>query len=187
MGEKHKRNITEKLTDKELQNTLSIVSKMITSLEPKQQHLMAEWLETWCTYLGYEKSFIPERLKYYKRGDIVLAHFGFNTGSELGGAHFAVVVEKNNNKTSNTVTVVPLSSLAEGATESDLHKSEVYLGKIFPGTTKISYAMPLQIRAVSKLRIIKPKTTKDLQIRLTGAQLQEIDNKIISLFTKKNY
>ena len=113
-----------------------------------------------------------------------MANFGFNVGSELGGAHYAVVVENNNNNASNTLVVVPLSSLADGKTESDLHKSEVYLGKILPGSDKLSYAMPLQIRAISKLRIIKPKTKNDGQYRINGSQLQMIDNKVMELFTK---
>ncbi|MCH5297825.1 MAG: type II toxin-antitoxin system PemK/MazF family toxin [Ruminococcus sp.] len=157
---------------------------MIKSLHPKQQHIMVEWLDEWCKYLSFEKSFVPQKLKFYKRGDIVLAHFGYNIGSELGGTHYAVVVEKDNNKASNTVTVVPLSSLADDKTQEDLHKSEVYLGKIFPNSDKQSYAKPLQIRAVSKIRIIKPKTTKDNQYKLNGSQLQQIDDKIKELFTK---
>lgn len=184
MGDKHKKHITKGLNPKELQDALSTVSNMITSLKPKQQHIMADWLKTWSMYLNFEKTFIPGRLKYYKRGDIVLVNFGFNTGSELGGAHYAVVVEKNNNNASNTVTVVPLSSLADGMTEEELHDSEVYLGKIFSDSDKLSYAMPLQIRTISKLRIIKPKTSRDGQFRLKGEQLKEIDEQIIRLFTK---
>ena len=185
MSDKHKRNITQNLTNKELSDTLNTVEKMLNSLDPKQQHIMAEWLDDWCNYLGFEKSFVPQKLKFYKRGDIVLVHFGYNVGSELGGAHYAVVVENNNNKASNTVTVVPLSSLADDKTQTDLHKSEVYLGKIFPNSDKESYAMPLQIRVVSKIRIIKPKTKKDYQYKLNGSQLQQIDDKIKELFTKK--
>lgn len=184
MDNKHKKHITNNLTPTELQATLTSVENMIKSLKPKQQHIMSEWLMTWCMYLSFEDSFIPGRLKYYKRGDIVLVHFGFNTGSELGGAHYAVVVEKNNNNASSTITVVPLSSLADGKTEKDLHDSEVYLGKVLPGSDKMSYAMPLQIRTVSKIRIIKPKNTSDHQYTLTSEQLAEIDDRIIRLFTK---
>ena len=134
--------------------------------------------------VGFEKSFVPAKLKYYKRGDIVLAHFGFNVGSELGGTHYAVVVENDNNNASNTLVVVPLSSLADGKTESDLHRSEVYLGNVLPDSDKLSYAMPLQIRVISKLRIIKPETNKDNQYRLNGSLLQKIDDKVNELFTK---
>lgn len=184
MADKHTKNITDDLTAKEILATISTVGDMVTNLDPKQQHIMVEWLEVWCKYLGFEKTFIPAKLKYYKRGDIVLAHFGFNVGSELGGTHYAVIVENNNNKASNTVVVVPLSSLADDKTESDLHKSEVYLGKVLPDSDKLSYAKPLQIRAISKLRIIKPKTNKDAQYTISGEQLQQIDDKIKELFTK---
>jgi mRNA-degrading endonuclease toxin of MazEF toxin-antitoxin module len=184
MSQKHKRNITKPLTEDELNNTLSTVETMIKSLEPKQQHIMAEWLETWNKYVNFEKSFIPAKLKYYKRGEIVLAHFGYNVGSELGGIHYAVIVENNNNKSNNTVTVVPLSSLEEGKSKEDLHHSEVLLGSLLPNSDKLSYAMPHQIRAISKLRIIKPKKVKDGVYKISAEQLSEIDNKVKSLFTR---
>lgn len=49
----------------------------------------------------------------YKRGSIVQVEFGFRIGNELGGRHYAVVVDKKNDLYSSTVTVVPLSSLKE--------------------------------------------------------------------------
>ena len=184
MSEKHKRNITCDLTEQELSNTLSTVENMIKSMPAKQQHIMSEWLETWSTYINFEASFKPEKLKYYKRGEIVLAHFGYNTGSELGGPHFAIIVENNNNKYNNNVVVVPLSSLDENKSRNDLHKSEVYLGNVLHNTNKQSYAMPQQIRAISKLRIIKPKRSNDDVIKIPTEKLEEIDIKIRKLFTK---
>ncbi len=184
MSSKHKRDDVANLTREELDNTLSVVEKMIKDLPPKQQHIMSEWLMVWSKYMAFEKTFQPEKLRYYKRGEIVLAHFGFNTGSELGGPHYAVIVEKNNNNKNNTVVVVPLSSLDTGKSKKDLHHSEVYLGKILPGSDKESYAMPAQIRAVSKLRIIKPKTPVDFVYKITSEQLQQIDDKIKALYTK---
>lgn len=184
MSEKHKKNITSCLSEDDLNNTLSTVKNMIKSLPPKQQHLMSDWLKIWCKYIQFEKTFIPQKLKYYKRGEIVLAHFGYNTGSELGGKHYAVVVENNNNNANNTITVVPLSSLDENENENDLHKSDVYLGEVVPNSGKRSFAKPSQIRAISKLRIIKPKHKEEEQLKISGAKLQEIDKKIIELFTK---
>lgn len=183
MSQKHKRTITENLTETEINNTLSTIKNMLESLEPKQQHIMAEWIDVWCKYIGFEKRFQPQRLRYYKRGEIVLAHFGYNVGSELGGIHFAVIVENNNNNSNNTVTVVPLSSLEEGKSKDDLHKSEIYLGAVLPGD-KISYAMPLQMRNISKLRVIKPKAKGEKAFKISAEQLSEIDNKIKELFTK---
>ena len=158
MSEKHKRNITEELNEQQLNRALSTVKSIFETLAPKQQHIMAEWLATWLNYIKFEKNFLPQRLKYYKRGDVILVHFGYNTGSELGGKHYAVVVEKNNNKSNNTIIVVPISSLDEGKTEADLYKSDVYLDVIIPSSDKRCFAKVSQIRAISKLRIITPKT-----------------------------
>lgn len=186
MSEKHKRHITKNLSEDEINSTLGTVKTMLESLPPKQQHIMAEWLDVWCKYIGYEKNFLPQRLKYYKRGEIVLAHFGYNVGSELGGVHYAIIVENNNNKSNNTMVVVPLSSLEDNKSKEDLFPSEVFLGNILPNSDKLSYAMPQQIRVISKLRVIKPKSAKDVVYKISREQLNEIDNKIKMLFTKGN-
>ena len=55
---------------------------------------------------------------------------------------------------------------------------------LIPLKNKLSYAMPQQIRSISKLRIIKPKFSKDGVFKINAAQLDEIDNKIKSLFTR---
>ncbi len=185
MSEKHKRDFSEELTDDEINSVVDKIKKTIKLLPLKQQRILKEWLDVWCRYIGFEKTFEPQKLRYYKRGEIVLAHFGYNVGSELGGTHYAVVVENNNNRSNNTVTVVPISSMADNKSVDDLHHSEVFLGEIIPGSDKLSYAMPLQIRAVSKLRIIKPKKTSDGTYKVTSEQLTEIDNKIIALFTRQ--
>lgn len=186
MSDKHKRNITQNLSNSEINKLSETIENMLRSLDPKQQHIMAEWLDVWCEYISFEKSFSPQKLKYYKRGEIVLVNFGYNVGSELGGVHYAVVVEKDNNKSSNTVMVVPLSSLEDGKCPEDLHKSEVYLGNIIPNSDKLSYAKPLQMRTVSKLRIIKPKSAKDSVCKINAEQLGSIDEKIKSLLTRKD-
>lgn len=45
---------------------------------------------------------------------------GFNVGSELGGAHYAIVLDKENKHTSNTLTIVPLSSYKGKVYERDI-------------------------------------------------------------------
>lgn len=185
MGEKHKRSFSDELTDDEIGSVSDNIKSVLKSLPLKQQRILKEWLDVWCKYIGFEKTFDPKKLRYYKRGEIVLAHFGFNVGSELGGTHYAVVVENNNNLSNNTVTVVPISSMADDKKIENLHHSEVFLGEVIPDSNKKSYAMPLQIRAISKIRIIKPKKSKDGVYKVSSEQLTEIDNKIISLFTKE--
>lgn len=46
----------------------------------------------------------------YKRGQIVLVNFGYRIGSELGGNHYAIVLDVKNSRHNNTLTVVPLKS-----------------------------------------------------------------------------
>lgn len=183
--EKHKNAASEADSDK-LKQSLQALNNSVSEMPAKQQNIIADWILTWSRYLKFEKTFKPDRLKYYKRGDIVHVHFGFNIGNEQGGTHYAVVVDNNNNKSSGCMVVVPISSIEEGRSVNSLHGSEVYLGKIIPGSDIESYAQPLQIRCISKLRIIKPKYDNDTSYILNTEQMDRIDNKIIEIFTKKH-
>jgi mRNA-degrading endonuclease toxin of MazEF toxin-antitoxin module len=164
--------------------TLANLKVAIKRQPQKQQRLLNEWLEKWGKYLTFESLFDPKRLVYYKRGDIVLVHFGYNVGNEQGGVHYAVVVENENSLSSGIVMVVPLSSLDAGKTIADLHKSEVFLGQLIGGID--CYAMPLQMRTVSKLRIIKPKHKTQSKVTVPGNLLDKIDEQIRLNFTKQN-
>ena len=42
---------------------------------------------------------------------MVNVHFGYRVGSEIGGLHYAVVLDVKNDRSSRVVTVVPLTSL----------------------------------------------------------------------------
>jgi len=179
---KHKKKITVSLNIPDFVNNLTILINSITSLDNKKQYLINDWLGVWSTYIAFESKFDPKRLVYYKRGDIIHAHFGYNVGNELGGTHYAVVVENNNNNASGILTVVPISSLEEGKTKNDLYKTEVYLGKIIGNTE--CFAMPTHIRPISKLRIIKPKRKNDGKITLPSDLLDKIDEQIKLSFTK---
>ncbi|MCC8163493.1 MAG: type II toxin-antitoxin system PemK/MazF family toxin, partial [Lachnospiraceae bacterium] len=72
--------------------------------------------------------FSPQRLRRYKRGEIIKVHLGFNVGSEEGGLHYAVVVEKNNPKSSPVVTIVPLTSVKPNTNIERLPSGDVFLG-----------------------------------------------------------
>ncbi len=47
-------------------------------------------------------------LRRYKRGEIVKVHLGFNVGSEEGGLHYAVVLDKKTMQ--NLLLLLQLSS-----------------------------------------------------------------------------
>lgn len=82
-----------------------------TDKDNKKASLLAYWAKDYTKYITSEENFDSKSLIKYKRGDVLLIEFGFRIGSELGGRHHAVVVDKDNSIYSDTITVVPLSSL----------------------------------------------------------------------------
>ena len=76
----------------------------------KKVNLISYWLKDYIKYIKDEKNFNPINLKTYERGDIIKVNLGFNIGSEMGGLHYYVVIDKKNNRNSPVVTVIPLSS-----------------------------------------------------------------------------
>ena len=91
----------------------------------KQASLLSYWLYDYMRMLKKEKTFDPRKLKRYKRGEIVKVHLGYNIGSEQGGLHYAIVLDKNNSPSDQTITIVPLSSVKNN---KPLHRSKVLLG-----------------------------------------------------------
>lgn len=91
----------------------------------KKANLISYWLETFIGYIQREEEFNPSKLKRYERGDIIKVNFGFNIGSEYGGLHYAIVLDKANARNSPVITVVPLTSYAEGDV---IHENDVNLG-----------------------------------------------------------
>lgn len=87
------------------------------------------WLEDYIKYLNREKIFDPKKQKRYKRGDIIKANLGFNVGSEEGGLHYCVVLDKNNPLSSPVLTVIPLTSVKKDTDINNLKSGCIYLGK----------------------------------------------------------
>lgn len=88
-------------------------NKHIELAEYKKSDLLAYWFKDFARYHDEERTFDTTSLKTFKRGDIVKVNLGFNVGKELGGLHYCVVVNKNDNPYSGTLNVVPLSSAKE--------------------------------------------------------------------------
>lgn len=88
-------------------------NKHIELAEYKKTHLLSYWIEDFSQYHDAEKIFDTTTLKTFKRGDIVKVNLGFNIGKEMGGLHYCVVVNKNDNPYSGTLNVIPLSSAKE--------------------------------------------------------------------------
>lgn len=91
----------------------------------KKAALISKWIEQYANYISFESKFDPSKNIHYKRGDIVFVNFGFGIGSEFGGNHYAVVLDKNNYRNASSVTVIPLSSHKEN---KELYERDVFLG-----------------------------------------------------------
>lgn len=79
----------------------------------KKSMILSYWVKTYVEFIRKEKTFNPENLIKYKRGSIIKVDFGFRIGNELGGEHYAVVLDNKNSLSSGILTVVPLLSLKE--------------------------------------------------------------------------
>lgn len=115
----------------------NFLSCLISGGDPKIPHndstkkkadLLSYWINDYTKMLIQEFSFNPSNTKKYKRGEIIKAHFGFRIGSEEGGLHYAVVIEKDNPRSSDTVTVIPLTSVKNNTDVTKLRYGQVYLG-----------------------------------------------------------
>ncbi len=76
----------------------------------KRAMLLGYWIKTYVRYLRHEDSFSPHSVYRLKRGSVISVEFGYRVGRELGGIHYAIVLDVNNSIHTNTVTVVPLNS-----------------------------------------------------------------------------
>ncbi|MDE6107149.1 MAG: type II toxin-antitoxin system PemK/MazF family toxin [Oscillospiraceae bacterium] len=83
----------------------------------KRAMLLAYWVRTYVKYIRDEDKFVPQSIFSLKRGSIVRVEFGYRVGKELGGRHYAAVLDVDNSIYRNTVTVVPLGSIKESSAQ----------------------------------------------------------------------
>ena len=86
--------------------------------EFKKSNLLSYLISDFSEYHDMERTFDTTKLKTFKRGDIVKANLGFNIGHELGGLHYCIVLTKHDNPYSDTLNVIPLSSVKNNKTYS---------------------------------------------------------------------
>ena len=98
----------------ELSDLLDKWRKSTSGKDIKKAQLLSYWLKSYSRFLSRESSFNPQSIPKLTRRQIVSVDFGFRIGSELGGLHYAVVLDKQNGFKGDTVTVVPLGSKKEG-------------------------------------------------------------------------
>lgn len=107
------------------------LTSMISSADPvdrSRADKLSYWLCDYIKFLDYEKEFSPRKLRRYKRGEILKVHLGYNIGSEEGGLHYAIVLDKANSINCPTITIAPLTSVKPKTDINNLHPGSVYLG-----------------------------------------------------------
>lgn len=94
--------------------------------DKKKLSLISYWMKDYFNYLKKEVNFNPRSLKRYERGDIIKVNLGYNIGSEEGGLHYGIVLDKNNALNSSVITIIPLTSIKND--DSEAHENDIVLG-----------------------------------------------------------
>lgn len=148
----------------------------------KKVKLMSYWMKEYCEYLKEEKTFKPEKLKRYERGDIIKVNLGYNVGSEEGGLHYAVVWDMKNSMYSKVITVIPLSSVKKD--DYKPRKQEVLLGndlydRLCEKHAKVSIKCMEMLESDIKKHDHIKSTIFELKIEMTrlDKEYEEVQNK----------
>ncbi len=100
-------------------------------------------------------------------------------GSEEGGLHYCVVLDRNNSRNSPVITIVPLTSVKDKTDVKRLHKGNVYLGdelyqslksKITHEITELSDKVNELLKSVDSTE--KKMCTPDIKERIASANQQ---------------
>lgn len=143
----------------------------------KKVNVISYWLKDYINYIKEENDFNPIDLKTYERGDVIKVNLGFNIGSELGGLHYCVVIDKKNNRNSPVVTIIPLSSQKT----DKINKNSIALGndiyeKMIDKSNKLLEESQNEIEENKKQLIIENKKLSE-----TNADADEIYSKTTEL------
>lgn len=147
----------------------------------KKVNLISYWQKDYINYIKDEKNFNPINLKTYKRGDVIKVNLGFNIGSELGGLHYCIVIDKKNNRKSPVVTVIPLSSQKT----DKINKNSIILGndiynKLMEKSNRLLEDSKIEIRENKNklLTEIKKLTNSNASSDEIYLKTTELNNKI---------
>lgn len=116
----------------------------------------------------------------YKRGQVLKIDFGVNLGTELSHTHFAIVLNDDDTRLTDNITVIPLTS-KNGYKRLNLGNlvSQEYNSSKYDNET---YAIITQIKTISKKRILE----NDNRLICSEEILTKLDNAIKDYLTKIN-
>jgi len=101
--------------------------KELLKTQYKKAAILSYWLRDYLNYLKAEVTFKPRFNMSYKRGQIVYVNFGYRVGTELGGCHYAIVLDAHNSQSNSQLTVIPMKSKREKSTSySSIYHVDLY-------------------------------------------------------------
>lgn len=167
-----------------LEKVNNYIAELISGDETKQKRadVLCYWIEDYIRFLSKESDFDPKNCRKYNRGDIVKAHLGYRVGSEEGGLHFCVVLDKDNSFSSPVVTVVPLTSLKKSSDIHKVPKYNVYLGNEIYNSLMLKTKEHLKFAEELNERINShslPEEKEELDKRIV--QLRKFSNEIMKM------
>ena len=169
-----------------IDNSLNKLNSLLNSyLESDEYSVISKadklsyWIEDYTKFLTYEPNFKPDKLKRYKRGEIIKVHLGYKIGSEEGGLHYCAVLDKNNSIKNPTITVIPLTSLKEHVDIHNLPLGSVYLGNSLY-TAMFAKLSLLENIQKEKLDDLTQKVT-ELATQITASSSNELADKFKTL------
>lgn len=187
------RRYTKEDVDIHFEQALNYFSEYIEALISDEDFSKVDklsyWLQDWTNFLKFENTFNPRSLRRYKRGEIIKAHLGFNVGSEEGGLHYCVVIEKNNPLSSPVISVIPLTSVKNDTQLSSLHNGSIYLGnELYTSLySKVSTFNNRLRKRLSELQdaVEKSKSSDDFSLDIISNEILQCGNEI-KTFEKMN-
>lgn len=117
----------------------------------KKAAIFVYWLNDYIEYIKSEDTFNPKQNMTYQRGQIVFVNFGYRIGRELGGAHYAIVIDVKNAQNASTLTVVPLKSYKGKETSYN----KIYCVKLQSDLRNKLYAKGTSIKAAVFSRLLE--------------------------------
>lgn len=193
-------------------NLAEICNLSKDSLNKKYQYLPF-WLEKESNLLLRELKNPRKYFNTYKRGTIVRVDFGVNIGCEFSQVHYAIVLNKKDNRLSETISVMPLTSKDKGSNlnignvifdnamktinvqlekveaEKEIQNDDVYklfeVIKFYSLNPISSFACYRNIITISKTRIKKPLNEYDFinKAICDDIVMEKIDKEIIKYYT----
>lgn len=151
---------------KELEDYLN---SLVRHGEPKDKRAdkIDQWIESWTKYLKREQQFNPRSLPLFKRGSVIVVDLGFNVGSEYGGIHYAIVLNKRDSRRNHLLHILPLTSIKE---KTDLEKLKYYQLSLSDEIHRL-----LIQKAIKGLQTIEEKRNSCInEIHLLNNKLSEI-------------